>query len=404
MKFLSSAGALIFTTMLASTASAAGPEIVSYHTEQSGAYPLPINVLDTSAGIQAVVGLNSQCVVGSNSFGITSLVVNLNANDGGYVTFRYRLRACGGTSLNSGDLALPGSPTFANLNALDAGIRPPGYNQGNLSVKRAEDWTPGTYSRDTGWIEATMYVPPWSLYHLDYNELVIATGTVGPPAYAEIADLGVMCGSSPVQATAAVSQTLKTLAPTPGQTPFMRHRQVSALREIPVLKASAGCRGCCVAPLTPPAPNDNDSAVMEQGYDAWFWLKNLVPQMQTATYCFKDAVTNAGGRFSLISTYRTAWYQLHFSEIWNKAKELNKDTRPECAILRDKVLHEKNVIHGINYEPAKGINPRHVNGEAIDVQFKPAKTGISDATLITTADGCDLYRRLPQDREHFEHK
>jgi hypothetical protein len=99
---------------------------------------------------------------------------------------------------------------------------------------------------------------------------------------------------------------------------------------------------------------------------------------------------------------RTAWYQRHFTEIWDKYEALKKDKTPACAATRTKVMYERDSKHRIRHEPARGIEPRHVDGRAIDISYR--QIGLSVADLDARADTCGLYRRVATDKHHYEVK
>lgn len=141
---------------------------------------------------------------------------------------------------------------------------------------------------------------------------------------------------------------------------------------------------------------------MEEGYNASAWRDRLTPELQTAEQCLMLKVKAVGGRYTLNASYRTEWYQLHLREVWDKHEELKNTKDPSCNDLRNTVITEKRK-HTLRFQPA-GKEPRHVWGQAIDIAWKPEKTGIAEETLLNLADACNLYRRVARDKVHFELK
>lgn len=205
-----------------------------------------------------------------------------------------------------------------------------------------------------------------------------------------IEDLAPVCGAAedPIQAAMARSR---------GR---LRSALRAALRTMGTPVQST-CKGCCTKDLTPLDPADQRSVQMESGYDPWYWLLSCTAAIQTATPCFKNEVIDRGGTFILTNTVRTAWYQKHFYEIYSKHQDLATNQDPACAAIKQKVAGEM-AKHQIAREPAKGVNPRHVNGEAIDIGTK--KSGLSLQDRDAAADTCGLYRRVPDDLVHYEVK
>lgn len=299
---------------------------------------------------------------------------------------------------------------------------------------------PGCKEQDTGWVDAAIYVPAIDeTLPSDPNDVKlrfrIETDGAGNNTYAEIENLVVLCGSDapppPIVQSAFDGLASSFVAPAPELPATFWNVKLpdqdtvsgsSATHEVDVfseaadeghpsleattpiqLNAQAPCRGCCVTPLTPIPADDPDSAAMEAGYSAAAWRHKLTDDLQTAEACFKDAVQGAGGTYRLTSTYRTWWYQQHLREVWDKYVALENNNTPECASLKAEVTAEKRTKHGLVFRPA-GTDPRHVRGEAIDVRWKPADTGLAEATFLTLADGCNLWRRVPRDKVHLEVK
>ena len=130
--------------------------------------------------------------------------------------------------------------------------------------------------------------------------------------------------------------------------------------------------------------------------------------MYLAYECFKRAVEDAKGKFILNSGYRPAAYQDHLREIWDKRKELQRvrgtQRRQACASLKQQVEAEF-AYHTLLPTQRPAVGGKHPQGLAMDVNVKPAVTGLSTAKMVELADGCGLYRPYPtNDPVHFELK
>jgi hypothetical protein len=394
--------------VLGSAVHAASPRLIDYRIESfAGGLSIPAGATDTPEGVRAWLGTGSaECRVKDAPSGQKALIITVEANAGGFLTFRYRFRTW--TPGRSG-FGSYGGWYEAQNSQFTVGLRRVGdpYDYGALpdSLKQIafHDGEAFCGLRDTGWVTASVYVPPRSAYMPAVWELWMALG-VNPtgyipewqgggayPSWVEIEDVIAICASSSTQPVVESGNAQAASGRT-------------ARRSIAVTNATlvtSTCKGCCTKDLTPLDASDTDSAQMESGYNAWYWLTRCTPEIQSGTTCFRDKVTAEGKNFVLTSTLRTAWYQKHFREIWDKYHELQSNITPECATIKQKATQEK-LKHGIGHKPAGGVDPRHVNGEAIDISYK--KIGLPMETLDTMADTCNLYRRVPTDKYHYEVK
>ena len=378
-------------------ARAEGPLLLDHRTEGTG-YAISWS---TSAGVGGVIGTQSAECHHADPNGDetrpTSVVVTLEPRDGGYITFRYRFQSWYPTmGTNQG-----------RANAFKIAIRNPATGAFETETMFEDYMARSCELRDTGWVSTSIYIRPWYDYSgpVSTRELVLTTfgeprGSKDDPTYTgattnsvEIDDLLAVCDSSTATAPEASSPRFTMRIP-----PAKRVYRTTAPDASPVV---ATCTGCCTKPLVPLDPNDADSVRMEASYDPWEWLPRCTVGIQTATSCFKTAVENAGYAFVLTATLRTAWYQKHFREVWDKAEDLKRETSPQCADIKKNVIAEK-LKHGLAFPPAKGVNPRHVQGEAIDVSKKRMVAVITN--LDALADGCGLYKRVPDDVVHYEVK
>jgi hypothetical protein len=385
---------------------AVGPQITSYQTDGNAISLAPVSVTETEQGLRGSVGwFGAGCPIpgaDATSHGVTTLRAAITANDGGFITFRYRFRTNGmmgyqGWTTNS-DI---GSNHFRAKVVYGFDGLGSTYSYESGSVREAfwrQENDPGpecSQFYDTNWMETSIYVHP-----AGNVELWLSVGSWGGyAAQVEFENLTALCTATiGTPAVPAAGYTLPPAFVTERGTEHVTPRHRKTRRAVSVNSVASPCKGCCVSALTPLDPADADSVQMEGGYDAWFWLSRCTSEIQTATPCFKNQVEGAGGVFRLSNTLRTAWYQRHFREVWDKVQALDKDQSSECAALKQQVKAEKSK-HLLGFQPAGAVNPRHVNGEAIDVS---KHHNLTDTQLLDLAATCSLYRRVPKDLYHFE--
>lgn len=165
-------------------------------------------------------------------------------------------------------------------------------------------------------------------------------------------------------------------------------------------------QNCCPCPVQPLTPLTDPVAIQFENGQR-IDRTGLTQQMQTATTCFENAVTAAGGNFVLNSAYRPPQYQDHLREIWDKRRQLRQvrgaQRRQNCAALRQQVDAEF-ANHQLlrTQRPAAAGGP-HTRGEAIDVGIN--NMGLPQQTVLNLAAGCNLHRPfLPADPVHFQHR
>jgi hypothetical protein len=368
----------------------------------------PVSFQDLPSGISAQLGTLGDACPMPETTGRVQLVVNLQRNDGGYVAFRYRYRSWDWGSEQFTAAVYPQSNGY-----WPSTLRQAAFPAGSNACAKLQD---------TGWITAVVYVfAIWEApgYPNDVAmRFSVENDGFGDNTYVEIADIVAICATEQQPAGRAVrSESLRSfVSPAPpldvrveidvrrSENDDARYPARPRSMSHPVrIYSEAECRGCCVAALTPIPTDDPDSAAMEAGYSAAAWRSKLTDELQTAEASFKDRVQTAGGVYRLTSTYRTWWYQQHLREVWDKWVALKNNTTSQCATLKGEVTTEKETKHGLRFQPA-GTDPRHVRGEAIDVKWKPADTGLAEEVLLQLADECNLWRRVPRDKVHFEVK
>lgn len=362
---------------------------------------------ETDLGLQISVGWSGSVYpvpdIDASARGVTNLRVLITPNDGGFLSFRYRFRT-------NGSMGYQGWTRYTDVgnNHFRAKVVYNFYGWGqtysydNASVREAfwrwqtVPWPETGSLYDTQWMDASVYVHPGAGV-----ELWLSVGSWGSyPAWVEIENLAALCTPAPpvtAEEVVVPDFTFMSGADVPRRDQRHSRRVTDAGRRMMPTSVTPACRGCCVSALTPLDPNDTDSVTMESGYDAWSWLARCTTAIQEATPCFRDKVLAAGGTFPLNNTLRTLWYQRHFRQIWDNRQALRKDTSTECAAIKLEAEREK-AKHGLAFQPA-GVNPRHVHGEAIDIG---KRYGLTEARLLELAGECNLYRRVPADRVHFE--
>lgn len=389
---------------------AAGPQITGYQVDGNAITVAPVSVTSSDQGLQATVGWQGTAYpvpdLDATARGVTSLRVFITPNDGGFITFRYRFQS-------NGTMGYQGWTRYSDTGSnhfrakVVYGFQDWGqtYSWDNASVREAfwrwqtAPWSEGGQLYDTHWMETSIYVHPGSGV-----ELWLSVGSWGGyPAWVEIQELIALCtATSPIPSAEGEAAAPRFMVREPerelGRIPRSRRIRATSSR-ITATSVTPACKGCCVSALTPVDPADTDSITMEAGYAAWDWLARCTTEIQDATPCFRDKVIAAGGAFPLNNTLRTAWYQRHFREIWDKVQALNKDTSADCAAVKQQAKQEK-AKHGLAFRPA-GVNPRHVNGEAIDLG---KHYGITEALLLDLAGQCNLYRRVPAHKVHYEYQ
>jgi hypothetical protein len=160
------------------------------------------------------------------------------------------------------------------------------------------------------------------------------------------------------------------------------------------------CLECKVQPLTP--LTDPISIQFEAQNGQVVSTENFQPAMQAAYQCLGNAVAANGGQLTLTSGYRPAEYQKHLGEVWDRwnTDNLRSINDAVCQTLKTQVQQEINRHQLQNLRIRPGRSSRHVQGNAIDVNF--AATGLSEATVVQLAAGCGLSQRFPTtDRVHF---
>lgn len=326
---------------------------------------------------------------GSGPITAHELQLVVTPNQGGYLRLAYRLESRGFTD-NGGVDGMRVAAFAVQINS--------GY-----PIFLVEDyhWVPAC-SRiwDTGWIEVTLRLPP-SVQNQNYTvRLGIANRGGGGEfsSHVDIRNLAVVCDTySAVSAKRVLAPTTETAidtvrSPSPALN-FANLRPLEALAQ--------ACKGCCIAPLTALPTGDTDSNAQEH-LGKTVWREKLVPALQTAEQCLNGKVVVGGGVYRLTSAFRTEWYQQHLREVWDKFDALQNNQQPECAPIKASVVAEFQK-HALRFKPA-GVVPRHTTGEAIDIKWQPAFTGLTEAILLQFADECGLYRRVPKDKPHFELK
>jgi hypothetical protein len=118
--------------------------------------------------------------------------------------------------------------------------------------------------------------------------------------------------------------------------------------------------------------------------------------MQKQAQCLADKIHALGQAYTGPSaTVRTAAYQKHLLEVWNKSIEIeNKDLSDEeelaCAAVIANAENEKD-WHKIKSDPSsKGSEAPHVLGKAIDIPMgvvDALKARVSNTTFVTIT-GC----------------
>jgi hypothetical protein len=157
---------------------------------------------------------------------------------------------------------------------------------------------------------------------------------------------------------------------------------------------------CPVTPLNNPPFSDACSTSLEKGkgVDVDNKCRTLrEPDMVAAAKCIADKINalstpkiNYSGPSA---TIRTAEYQNHLREIWEKSSQLNTimnsvvfpaETKPACMQRRAEVDGEKQQ-HKIKYQPSSAEEAApHVERRAIDVPEAVAKSLINQVTVYST--------------------
>lgn len=124
---------------------------------------------------------------------------------------------------------------------------------------------------------------------------------------------------------------------------------------------------------------------------------HLTSRMQTALSCLQTAA--AAGSPSVGSAYRPPAYNQHLIDVWEKWRELRRETNPACTDLRARIQgHFQHHQLLVTQPPVLGS--LHTQGEAVDVTID-----LPAANIDALAAGCQLRRPLPvADRVHFIHQ
>jgi hypothetical protein len=150
---------------------------------------------------------------------------------------------------------------------------------------------------------------------------------------------------------------------------------------------------CPVSPLTP--ITDPDFEQYETGkYSRAPELEHLTPGTAAGAQCIVREARNARVTAREKSGYRPAIYQTHIREVYDKWQLLEGNQDPVCAEVKAQVLIEWNRHGPFAAQPGKTSN--HSDGRAVDIGF----TNYEMADTI--AARCQMWRRLPNDKPHFE--
>jgi hypothetical protein len=151
-------------------------------------------------------------------------------------------------------------------------------------------------------------------------------------------------------------------------------------------------RTCQVPPLT----QITDPAAL--GFEGGNTLDtaDLIPAMQAALSCLRQAAAAARGALTVNSAYRPPAYQAHLREVWDRWNDLRNRRDPECVNLRTDVQQEFQ-RHGLLLTQRPAAASAHTRGEAFDANWTlPAGTNID-----TLAANCGLQRPFATDPVHF---
>jgi len=117
-------------------------------------------------------------------------------------------------------------------------------------------------------------------------------------------------------------------------------------------------------------------------------------KLWTQLACMQNAIGASNGTSRVNSGYRSAPYNKHLQQVWDKWLELLRADRPECAAeLTTAENHVKR--HELVARPAD--SSAHTRGEAFDLS-----SGLYDGILDVLGFGCGLRRPDPiSDPPHF---
>ena len=157
---------------------------------------------------------------------------------------------------------------------------------------------------------------------------------------------------------------------------------------------------CPIDPL-PDLPTDDCSKSLEAGRGKDVnnaCSSKLLPEMQRQAQCLADKIHALGLSTPYTgpsATVRTAAYQKHLLEVWEKLEEIKKKVRTDeqkqaCATVIANANNEME-WHKIKSEPSnKGNEAPHVEGKAIDIPMDVVdalKARVSNTTFVTFT-GC----------------
>ena len=150
-----------------------------------------------------------------------------------------------------------------------------------------------------------------------------------------------------------------------------------------------------------PAPRDDCDGVERitwTGADpAGIDTANLTAGTRAALACLRAAVSRAGGMLVVASAYRSAAYQNHLREVWDKYQIVRDWPTDKCAEVQSNVRAEWD-RHDLVYRPAE--RSRHSSGRAFDANWGTLNEG---EDIDDLAEGCSLSRPVRGDPTHFEH-
>lgn len=140
---------------------------------------------------------------------------------------------------------------------------------------------------------------------------------------------------------------------------------------------------CPILPLEPYLPDPEPVDITAPNF-----------KLGTQLACMQNAIRASNGTSRVNSGYRSAPYNKHLQQVWDKWLELLRADQPECAAELATAENHKNA-HELVARPAN--SSAHTRGEAFDLS-----SGLYDGILDVLGFGCGLRRPDPiSDPPHF---
>lgn len=140
---------------------------------------------------------------------------------------------------------------------------------------------------------------------------------------------------------------------------------------------------CPIEPLAPYSPDPEPVDITAPNF-----------KLGTQLACMQNAIGASNGTSRVNSGYRSAPYNKHLQQVWDKWREFLDAQRPECAAELATAENHKNA-HELVARPAD--SSAHTRGEAFDLS-----SGLYDGILDVLGFGCGLRRPDPiGDPPHF---